>query len=800
MYLPEFPTNNSFSNRSSSKQAKTKSHLPKPHLPADPVGKRYVKYFWHPFKAIIAPLTGAKAGRTASGEKPAWYTENHYLQPSQLWELHQNEEKLVGIRFGETTNFAVIDLDNGGDYHNDESIKQIKYALEDIGIVDIIPIQSSYSGGYHLIITFSSPQRTFDLACALETTLKDAGFVIRQGHLEIFPNAKPYSAKTITNFNAIRCPMQPGSGALLLGDDLEPISDNVSTFLDFCSRSARQQDLTKLKRVAKKARERITKERRRSKATVSVENWRCEWEKIIATGWTGFGQTNTYLQVVVGYGIVFLGLKYSELVKYAVETATNAPGYTEYCRHQQEIEARVREWVSCTIDNKWYSPYASQPERPKGTFAATFRDGSGTRCAVPSPLSPVPDPFPHRGGVDPVKLRSENKVISLDRRKAENARRSREAQRRIRWVVQALEWDSGLDEGITSRMRAITSEYKRQFNKTISKDTLRKYRHLWHPNFYISDPWVENSQNPDEMGRNGHFEPQADLEKNQNSQNPDEISRYGHFPYMKVLKLLPGAVGEREEFDGQQTADGTSSVSRIENNLNSDAPDLISNSPSFEIVDKQDFNSDLSQEHSTSVQSANHKNQSVSYENQLINHENQSANHKKNLTIQKFGNQTSGYNQNLSFADVNGLGDADDTCLLGGTPGYGEPNCGEPNYGEPNCGDSDVQPDIGETQCFASESLVPTLVPPVQADIPESESVSPIDDEPKAFTVLEYRQAIRLRLKLLKQARVNVRNQCILQNITPLPQVKRAMEAEEFKRLMLSSDSRILRAEAQRNE
>lgn len=776
MYLPEFPTNNTFSNKSSFKQAKTKSHLPKPHLPADPVGKRYVKYFWHPFNAITAPLTGAKAGRTASREKPAWRTENHYLQPSQLWELHQNEEKLIGIRFGETTNFAVIDLDKGGDYHNDESIKQIKYALEDIGIVDIIPIKSSYSGGYHLIITFSFPQRTFDLACALETTLKDAGFVIRQGHLEIFPNAKPYSSQKITNFNAIRCPMQPGSGALLLGDDLEPISDNVSTFLDFCEHNARQHDLTKLKRVAKKARKRITKERRRSKATVSVENWRCEWEKIIATGWTGFGQTNTYLQVVVGYGIVFLGLEYSELVKYAVETATRAPGYTEYCRHQEEIEARVGEWVSCTINNKWYSPYASQPERLKGTFAATFGDASGA----------VVDPFPHRGEIDPVKLKSENKVISLDGRKAENARRSREAQRRIRWIVQALEWGLGLDEGITDRLKAISREHKRQFNKTISRDTLRKYRHLWHPNFYISDPWAQNSQNPGEMGSNGHLEPQSKLEKNQNSQNPCEMGSNGHLPYMKVVKQLPGAVGECEEFDGEQTGDGTSCVSRIENNLNSDVPSLISNSSFVGIVDKQDFNSDLSQEHSTSVQSANHKNQSVSYENQSANHKSQSANHKKNLTIKKFGNQTFQHKQTLSVADVNGLGDADDTCLLCDTPGYGEPNCGESNRG-----DSDAQPDI------ASPPLVPTLVPPVQVDIPESESVSPIDDETKAFTPLEYRQAVRLRLKLLKQAKVNVTHQCILQNITPLPQVKQAMEESELKRLMLSSDSRVLRAEAQ---
>ncbi|NJL78255.1 MAG: hypothetical protein HC874_09695 [Richelia sp. SL_2_1] len=339
MYLPKKPENNRFSSRPASDNKKHK-----PHSPADPVGKRYVQCFYHPHGAIVASAP-------CKEEKPAWRTISYYLQASTLWNYHQDSSKLVGIRFGNTTKFGVIDLDNGGDYHNPESVKKIRYALEAIGITDIVPIQSSHSGGYHLIIPLETQIPTFSLACALEITLRKAGLSIRQGHLEVFPNAKPYGSNTVTNYNAIRCPMQPHSGALLLDDDLEPIGDSVEVFLDHCDRAASRQDLTKLKRFARKARKTITKERYSKSFSKDALSWRTDWEEIIATGWTGKGQTNTYLQILVGYGIVFLGLEYEELVKYALEVATNAPGYTEYCGHQHEIEARIRQWARNSINN-----------------------------------------------------------------------------------------------------------------------------------------------------------------------------------------------------------------------------------------------------------------------------------------------------------------------------------------------------------------------------------------------------------------------------------------------------------------
>ena len=531
----------------------------KPHLPAESVGKRYVERFWHPFGAIVAP-------NQAQGVKPAWRTIDYYLQPSQLWNLHQDKSKLVGLRFNDTTRYATIDLDLEGDYHNIESINRIKAALEDIGIVDIIILQSSFSGGYHLILTFASSLPTFALACALEITLRSAGFILRQGHLEIFPNTKPYSAKEITNYKAIRCPMQPGSGSFLLNDDLQPISDSVSIFLDYCDRAASRQDLAKLKRVANKAKKQISRERYRKQESADVVQWRANWEEIISTGWTGKGQTNTLLQIFVGYGIVFLDLESDKLVEFCLTTAINAPGYSQYCRHQHEIEARVRHWVESTIRNKWYSAYISYPERLLGTFANTFAEAI---AGIPS--------------IDKPK----DNVIPFDRRKQQNWERSQQAQQRIQIVVRAIEWDSGLPVGATERGKAIRAEYKRRFHKTISQETLQKHLHLWHPTRYILDPWVENSSNPYQSRNDGQFNSFQNSFAKQSAENPYQKENDGHCNYMKVFCycLLPAAdapTGQQEvaSFEEVTVSEGEFFVPVVqdefeETNFNSEELNLL---------------------------------------------------------------------------------------------------------------------------------------------------------------------------------------------------------------------------------
>lgn len=566
----------------------------KPHLPAESVGKRYVERFWHPFGAIVAPST-------KEGAKPAWRTIDYYLQPSQLWNLHQDKSKLVGLRFNDTTRYATIDLDLEGDYHNIESINRIKAALEDIGIVDIIILQSSFSGGYHLILSFASPLPTFPIACALEITLRNAGFILRQGHLEIFPNTKPYSAKQITNYKAIRCPMQPASGSFLLNDDLQAISDSVSIFLDHCDRAASRQDLTKLKRVANKTKKQITRERYRKQESADVAQWRTNWEEIIAIGWTGLGQTNTLLQIFVGYGIVFLDLESDKLVEFCLTTAINAPGYSQYCRHQHEIEARVRDWVESTIRNKWYSAYISYPERLLGAFANTFAEAIAGIKSIDKP---------------------KDNVISFDRRKQQNWERSQQAQQRIQIVVRAIEWDRGLPVGATERGKAIRVEYKRRFHKTISQETLQKYLHLWHPTRYILDPWTENSSNPYESSNDGQFDVFQNLFVKQSVENPYQNQNDGHFYYMKVFCnfLTPAA----DALTGQQAVASFEEVAPSEGELclphvQNESEEININFEEFNLLQPENLsltsvinNSDILLSSSNIIQLAENVNESTS--------------------------------------------------------------------------------------------------------------------------------------------------------------------------------------------
>jgi hypothetical protein len=718
----------------------------KPHQPASPVGKRYVKYFWHPFGAIITTTPVENA-------KPSWRTTNHYLQPSTLWRLHQNSTKQVGVRFGSTTDFAVIDLDAGGDYHSNESVNRIKAALEDIGIVDIIPIQSSFSGGYHLIITFTSPQPTFNLACALEQTLKDAGFLVRKGHLEIFPNVKPWGENCIINYNAIRCPMQAGSGALLLDDDLQPISDDVSIFLDHCYKAAARQDLTLLKRACKKARKRHNQERYHKKASASVEEWRANWEEIIATGWTGQGQTNTILQVLVGYGIVFLGLEGENLVNYALKTATNAPGYTKYCRHQHEIEARVRDWVECTIRHQWYTPYASYPPRLLGTFANTF----ATAIANGRNLK-----------------KTKNNVIPFDRRITQSEQRSQQAQRRIKWAVKAIEWETGLAPGAKARAQQICVECKRQFNKSLSLQTLHKYLQLWHPKSYIEDPWAENSSNPCPLEGYRCLDNFETSEKNQNAQNPYQMEGYGFPPYMKVCGLLPAASAPQ----GLEAAEVLEETGVCQQDLG--ATQVAEN---LEIINSSNTVENHSNE--LSNQPENSSNSSILPSNQLSSHQD---------FIYSYSSGASPKNdkKNLSNMRNNGLGAVSTPAPV--TRSYTKKS------GSLIKTSTRLRPQINETKAarFLGDKCV-TPEPPFQSANNRVQNLSEGNaTEYASSSIEEIKQMTKLRLMAVTHAKTQVRRYCMIigRNISGIERSRLEMIAKM--QFYLDSGDKVLVAEASR--
>jgi hypothetical protein len=85
-------------------------------------------------------------------------------------------------------------------------------ALEPLGMVSYLTCTSSYSGGIHVYLPFEESQSSWQLSIAISTLLENAGFILKPGQLEVFPNPKPYRADgTFNLFNAHRLPLQIGS-------------------------------------------------------------------------------------------------------------------------------------------------------------------------------------------------------------------------------------------------------------------------------------------------------------------------------------------------------------------------------------------------------------------------------------------------------------------------------------------------------------------------------------------------------------------------------------------------------------
>lgn len=94
----------------------------------------------------------------------------------------------------------------------------------------------------------------------------------------------------------------------------------------------------------------------------------------IAIGWTGGGQTNRLLGRITMRAYVFghvLGaskpLTGDALVGHVMQTAQNLPGFTLWCRHQNDLEAKVKDWARC-IEASHYFHYGEQDDRQEKTL------------------------------------------------------------------------------------------------------------------------------------------------------------------------------------------------------------------------------------------------------------------------------------------------------------------------------------------------------------------------------------------------------------------------------------------------
>ncbi len=298
---------------------------------------------------------------------PNWQTESRHPLSDRL--ILQGSF-LYGVRFGAETAYAMVDLDRASPYHPAQdplAVERLIAALEAIGLVDAIALTSSHSGGLHLYFPFSPALPTWQLAIALQTLLENAGFQIKLGQLEIFPNDR---ASEEVRYKAHRLPLQMGS--YLLNREFQPCYTSPAVFCDRWQFSQRRNDIAAatVAKVLKQAR------RQRFKLTGKAAKFLNDLNAEIETGWTAHGQTNHILGRIALRAYVFghlldasadrEPLTGAALVEAIAATARSLPGFAEWCRHQTDLQERAQDWARAVEASKYF-PYGHDRIVPLST-------------------------------------------------------------------------------------------------------------------------------------------------------------------------------------------------------------------------------------------------------------------------------------------------------------------------------------------------------------------------------------------------------------------------------------------------
>ncbi|MDX2242509.1 MAG: hypothetical protein NW224_17620 [Leptolyngbyaceae cyanobacterium bins.302] len=414
------------------------------------------------------------ADYATSNETVSWKTETRHPLSDRLI---QQGAYLYGVRFGAETRYCMLDIDSGSLYHPKRdplAISRIAAALEPLGLVSYVACTSSYSGGLHLYFPFQRSQSSWKLAIAVATLLERAGFKVAPGHLEIFPDPKPYNVTGKPSlFNAHRLPLQVGS--YLLNEEFQPIWSNQDSFVQQWQFAQARNDVESI------TIRQVLKQLKRHRYTVSTkaEKFINDLNAEIELGWTDFGQTNYLLGRIAMREYIFhhvlaggQPLSGDNLVQAIVAVAQTLPGYEEYCRHCHEIEHRALEWARC-IENSRYFHYGDAAGKFKAKLDPSQLDNSQL----------------NNSQLDNLQIEATTPCGYLEeyaQAPTWNQQQKEGARGRIRWAIAHLLEQESLPANSTARFHALV-------DYGIGGGTLYKHRDLWHPNYLTSSYAESNS-------------------------------------------------------------------------------------------------------------------------------------------------------------------------------------------------------------------------------------------------------------------------------------------------------------------
>jgi hypothetical protein len=394
--------------------------------------------------------------------KPSWKTNRKYKQTRGEWvKLYTDELTLLGVGFGQTTKYCLLDIDRDSKYHpynNLKAFKKVCQSLEKVGLVSYDIIRSSDSQGIHVYFHLPHAVNTFRLAALIHVTLINAGIDIRNGQIEQFPNPKDYGDKDHpTYYKPHRLPLQPNAGGMLLDENGEILTavnltheNMLAGFLRRAEFTAANQDIELLERKLNWAYDRYKSDigkyqyHHKNQYSHIAQEWKENLELTLEIGWTGKHQTNTLLPSYIQYGIVFLGLTGEALAEWIYNRIIITRGYQEHCRHKHEIKKVIKGWVENTERKDYYIEYCG---------------------------------FPARSGQSPYKIIKHIKTQRNDHNQSLIER----TKQRLAETLTALTALTKLPSKLTDRVKAIVAKSKELFGQAISRNTLYKpeYKSMW---------------------------------------------------------------------------------------------------------------------------------------------------------------------------------------------------------------------------------------------------------------------------------------------------------------------------------
>lgn len=301
------------------------------------------------------------------------------LTDEVLLDLWHSTSKYVGVNFGKTTHYLMLDVDANSPYHPHQrtnALQKIKGSLEDLGLNSSFQLQSSHTEGIHIYFPLPQPVKTYGLAALIEDKLKADGFNVAGGILEIFPNKKQWSSsdkpEDWSEYQRHRLPLQQGS--VLLDEDYAPYSDTLEAFIQAWEHCESQQDIEILEAAIK------ANTRRNYQAAYQIpqqskspklKKIREEHETLLKEGFTAIAQTNDILLNLGRRLRILENLGGIPLQKRLKELVTNLPGYKKYCQHKADIEQRCKD----------IARYAERKFKP-----------SNRKEAIAEPALPEPNP------------------------------------------------------------------------------------------------------------------------------------------------------------------------------------------------------------------------------------------------------------------------------------------------------------------------------------------------------------------------------------------------------------------------